>query len=92
MTVEEAREKWCCTHEIEKCNANNCMAWRWKYEAIGETVGGGKYLQTAKGLCLKLKAIAVWRVRRVRSDLSCCFSWRNYWCFSRNSSMVALVF
>ena len=29
MTVEEAREKWCCTHEIEKCNANNCMAWRW---------------------------------------------------------------
>ena len=29
MTIEEAQTKWCCTHELEKCNANNCMAWRW---------------------------------------------------------------
>ena len=46
MTIEEAQTKWCCTHELEKCNANNCMAWRWHHEAtsmvIGETVGGEK--------------------------------------------------
>ena len=29
MTVDEAQTKWCCTHEIEKCNADTCMAWRW---------------------------------------------------------------
>lgn len=39
MTIEEAQTKWCCTHELKKCNANNCMAWRWHYEDtfIGET-------------------------------------------------------
>ena len=34
MTIEEAQTKWCCTHEIEKCNANTCMAWRWFDPAI----------------------------------------------------------
>ena len=34
MTIDEAQTKWCCTHEIEKCNANNCMAWRWFDPAI----------------------------------------------------------
>ena len=34
MTIEEAQTKWCCTHELEKCNANNCMAWRWHEEFI----------------------------------------------------------
>ena len=29
MTIEEAQTKWCCTHEIEKCNTDTCMAWRW---------------------------------------------------------------
>ena len=29
MTVNEARNNWCCTHEIKKCNADTCMAWRW---------------------------------------------------------------
>ena len=29
MTVEEARKKWCCLHEIEKCITDQCMAWRW---------------------------------------------------------------
>ena len=52
MTVEEAQTKWCCTHELEKCNANNCMAWRWNYEAmvIGETVGGKKIFTNGKRL------------------------------------------
>ena len=30
MTVEEAKTKWCCMHEIEKCITDACMAWRWK--------------------------------------------------------------
>ena len=34
MTVDEARNKWCCTHEIEKCLADECMAWRWNYTEI----------------------------------------------------------
>ncbi len=34
MTIEEAQTKWCCTHELKKCNANNCMAWRWHEEFI----------------------------------------------------------
>lgn len=44
MLVEEAKNKWCCTHEIEKCLADECMAWRWNYEAmvVGETIGGEK--------------------------------------------------
>ena len=50
MTIEEAQTKWCCTHELEKCNANNCMP------------GGGLTRR------LRMKAIAVWQVRRVRSD------------------------
>ena len=29
MTVDEAQTKWCCTHELEKCNADTCMAGRW---------------------------------------------------------------
>lgn len=47
MTVEEAKLKWCCTHEIEKCNADTCMAWRWNYnvdgienKAVAETIEG----------------------------------------------------
>ena len=46
MLVEEAKNKWCCTHEIEKCLADECMAWRWNYEAmvVGETIGGTKIL------------------------------------------------
>ena len=42
MTVEEAQTKWCCTHEIEKCNANDCMDWRWHPAFIRETVEGIK--------------------------------------------------
>ena len=44
MTIEEAQTKWCCTHEFLKCNANNCMTWRWHHEDtfIGETVEGIK--------------------------------------------------
>ena len=34
MTVEEAKNKWCCAHEIEKCFADECMAWRWFAPAI----------------------------------------------------------
>ena len=34
MTVDEARNKWCCTHEIEKCLADECMAWRWHEEFV----------------------------------------------------------
>ena len=35
MTVEEAKNKWCCTHEIEeKCLADECMAWRWHEEFV----------------------------------------------------------
>ena len=29
MTVEEAREKWCCNQDVNKCCADACMAWRW---------------------------------------------------------------
>lgn len=52
MTVEEAKNKWCCTHEIEKCLADECMAWRWNYEAmvVGETIGGTKILANGKTL------------------------------------------
>ena len=51
MLVEEAKNKWCCTHEIEKCLADECMAWRWNYEAmvVGETIGGTKILANGKG-------------------------------------------
>ena len=52
MTVDEAKLKWCCTHELEKCNANNCMP------------GGGLTRR------LRMTAIAVWQVRRVRSDFT----------------------
>lgn len=34
MTVDEARNKWCCTHELEKCHADTCMAWRWCDTAV----------------------------------------------------------
>lgn len=34
MTVDEAKNKWCCTHEIEKCLADECMAWRWFDPAV----------------------------------------------------------
>lgn len=34
MTIEEAQTKWCYTHELEKCNADTCMAWRWFDPAI----------------------------------------------------------
>jgi hypothetical protein len=34
MTVDEAKLKWCCTHKIEKCLADECMAWRWNYERV----------------------------------------------------------
>ena len=46
MTVDEAKLKWCCTHELEKCNADTLMAWRWHHEDtfIGETVEGIKIL------------------------------------------------
>ena len=37
MTIDEAKNKWCCTHEIEKCDADECMAWRWYYEAIPDS-------------------------------------------------------
>ena len=53
MLVEEAKNKWCCTHEIEeKCLADECMAWRWNYEAmvVGETIGGEKIFANGKGL------------------------------------------
>lgn len=52
MLVEEAKNKWCCTHEIEKCLADKCMAWRWNYEAmvIGETISGTKILANGKRL------------------------------------------
>ena len=29
MKVEEAKQKWCCNTEVDKCIANECMAWRW---------------------------------------------------------------
>ena len=29
MKVEEAKQKWCCNREVDKCIANECMAWRW---------------------------------------------------------------
>lgn len=29
VKVKEAREKWCCMPEMEKCFADECMAWRW---------------------------------------------------------------
>ena len=52
MLVEEAKNKWCCTHEIEKCLADECMAWRWNYEAmvVGETIGGEKIYAHGKRL------------------------------------------
>ena len=28
MTIEEAKEKWCCNKEVDKCLADECMAWR----------------------------------------------------------------
>ena len=37
MTIDEAKNKWCCTHEIEKCLADECMAWRWYYEPIPDS-------------------------------------------------------
>lgn len=29
MKVEEAKKKWCCDRGVDKCIANECMAWRW---------------------------------------------------------------
>ena len=51
MKVEEAKEKECCQFE-SKCMGEQCMAWRWNYEAmvIGETIGGTKILANGKTL------------------------------------------
>ena len=70
MHVDKARDMMCCIKKGCGCCGSYCMAWRWHHEDtfIGETVGGEKLFTTAKGLCLKLKATAVWQVRRVRSD------------------------
>ena len=57
MLVDEA-EKLMCPFGGD-CVDDQCMAWRWNYMVIGETVGGKKYLQTTKGLYLKLTATAV---------------------------------
>ena len=47
MKVEEAKEKWCCNREVDKCIASECMAWRWNYnvdgienKAVAETIVG----------------------------------------------------
>ena len=34
MKVEEAKQKWCCSMEVDKCIANECMAWRWFDTAV----------------------------------------------------------
>ena len=53
MTVDEAKLKWCCAHELEKCNANNCMAWRWHHAFIGETVEGIKIFKHGERMMSK---------------------------------------
>ena len=57
MKVEEAKEKKCCNGMSivggnGHCIIDQCMAWRWNYEAmvIGETIGGTKILANGKGL------------------------------------------
>ena len=34
MLVDEAKNKWCGLHKMEKCFADECMAWRWFDPAI----------------------------------------------------------
>ena len=55
MKVEEAKKKHCPYPDSIGgciCIANECMAWRWNYEAmvIGETVEGIKILTNGKRL------------------------------------------
>ena len=58
MKVEEAKKKHCPYPDSIGgciCIANQCMAWRWNYEAmvIGETVGGEKIFTNGKRLMSK---------------------------------------
>ena len=52
LTEEQAREKWCCQHDManQKCYASDCMAWRWEkyYES---TPQGCKFVTAEKGYC-----------------------------------------
>ena len=52
MLVEEAKEKLCFCDGVFHCHADECMAWRWYYEAmvIGETIGGEKIFANGKRL------------------------------------------
>lgn len=66
MLIDEAKNKMCPyvfmsyfmpgnirgeTPCNSRCQANECMAWRWNYEAmvIGETISGTKILASGKG-------------------------------------------
>ena len=68
MTVDEARKKMCPwifmsyfmpgnirgeTPCNSCCQADQCMAWRWNYMVIGETVGGKKIFTNDKRLISK---------------------------------------
>ena len=61
MKTTEAKEK-ICPYAMTACfmgagdalcEADQCMAWRWNYMAIGETVGGKKIFTNDKRLISK---------------------------------------